>query len=228
MTTDIAALRHEKTKSAEERLHGSGYRRGGEVSDLAQDRKMVKKAVHEHEEHDHPGEKETKLKIKRGGRVAGAAPKHRADRRARGGGMEHKGKKSGHTKINIVVGNPGGGSGDGAAREMLAQQQGRQEGMKIGAAMAQKGPMPGGPPPGATPPHPPMGPGGPMPPGAGAMPPGGGMPPRPMPGGAPGGPPPAAPPFARGGGVKDLYGEDRGHQAMKMGNRQGRRAKGQW
>lgn len=113
--------------------------------------------------------------------------------RARGGGAEKKGKsggKSGHTQINIAIGNP--------EKEQMAHQQGMQEGAK---AIVQKlaGAGAGGPPPGAGGPPP----GGPPP----------GMARPPMAGPPPGGPPPGAPPpgammpHARGGGVhRDMGG----------------------
>lgn len=127
-------------------------------SDEAEDKAMIKKAVHKHERHDHPGKPLTPLR--KGGGVHGKHAGHRLDRHARGG----RAKKHG-TQVNIIV-----KSGDKEKEQMAAQQ-----GMAMGAKMAAGA---GGPP------HPPMGP----PPGAGAPPmpppgagPGGppGMPPRP-------------------------------------------------
>lgn len=84
-----AALRREATESRDDR-----------IKDIAR----VKKAVHEHEKHDHPGTKETKLAgLKRGGeaKVEGA-------KRANGGRLDRKhggksGKGGGGSKVNVVV-----------------------------------------------------------------------------------------------------------------------------
>src|SRR5690242_7894059 len=51
-----------------------GMRRGGryaEGGDVEQDRRMVERGVHQHESHMHRGEKETVLKLKRGGHAMG-------------------------------------------------------------------------------------------------------------------------------------------------------------
>jgi hypothetical protein len=175
-------------------LRESGYKHH---ADEPEDRKMIEKAVHQHDgqlhsEHgSHVGR--TKLKLNRGGKVKGAHPKERVDRRARGGHVKGHGK----TIINVNAGGEQGGQQQAA----MAHQQGMQQGIQMGArAAAQKlaGGAPGGPPGGgAPPPRPPMMPpqGGGMPP-PGMMPPGGAppgaMPPRPM-------PPPG--PMARGGKV---------------------------
>lgn len=185
MTADLyTQVRKPFQSEAEGRVSGRFARGGGVHPDKAEDEKLIKrdvtKAVHEHEEHDHPGKEPTKIRVKRGGEVKGTAPKHRLDHRARGGktGEKEKGK----VIINVHSG------------EQAAQQQGMQQGMKIGAAMGgAKPPMPGGAPQGAMPPHPPMAP----PPGAGGPPMGG------APGMPPGGMPPKPPgALKRGGKVK--------------------------
>lgn len=229
MTESLSEIRQDKQRHAEEHVKKAGYASGGHVSDESQDRKMITKAVHEHEEHDHPGKKETKLKIKAGGKVHGMKPKERMDRRARGGETsEHKGgKKGGHTHINIMVGKPDDG-GDDAKQQLAMQQgmqQGKQQGVKLGMALGAKQAGGGGPPMGAPPPHPPMG--GPPP---GGMPPGGpmgapgGMPPRPMP---PGGGAGATPPFAKGGAVKEMYDGERGHEKIKVRAHERRKSGGE-
>lgn len=107
-------------------------------------------------------------------RMTGGAVKHRADKRARGGKVKHKG-----TTVNII----------------------NSPGQHPGGPPMMPPPMPGA---GAMPPRPPMAPPPMPPGGAppmsppGAMPPGGAMPPRPgmM-------PPPGTPMRARGGRIKD-------------------------
>jgi hypothetical protein len=175
MTGDESSRR----KNARSLLVKSGYRAGGSLSareDAAADKKMIEKAVHEHERQDHPGKPLSRLHLAAGGPVDGDTPPARGDRGSRGG----KGKGAPRNHIAIIVAPPGGGAPAGAAG-----------GGNPGVA---------GPPP-MPPPHPPMaGPPPGMPPGAGGMPPPGmmpppgamgppGMPPRPgMPG--PGMPPP--------------------------------------
>lgn len=95
-------------------------------------------------------------KRKRGGKVEGAKPRHRMDRKGYAGGGAVKGSKG--TKVNVIVMPQGGGAGGGAPPPMP--------------------PHPPMPPPGAIPPAPPPkppmmapgGPGAPMTPG-GAPPP---------------------------------------------------------
>ena len=95
-------------------MRGAGYSvkraSGGssEAHDVAQDKKLVKKAVAEHEEHDHKGEAKTKLKLKSGGIAAGEKSEHRPDKKSR----MAKGGKAHHTKINILV---APGKSDGSA-----------------------------------------------------------------------------------------------------------------
>lgn len=45
------------------------YARGGDHEDRMSDKRMMTKAIHEHEVHDHPGEKETKMRLAPGGRM---------------------------------------------------------------------------------------------------------------------------------------------------------------
>lgn len=124
-------------------------------SDEAEDRAMVKRAVHRHERHDHPGKPLTPLR--KGGNVHGKRAGHRLDKHARGG----RTKKHG-TQVNIIV-----KSGD-KEKEQMAAQQGMAMGAKAAMAAGPKPPM--GPPPGPPGMPPPgAGPGGPPP----------GMPPRP-------------------------------------------------
>lgn len=109
-----------------------------------------------------------KMNLRHGGKVAGAAPKERLDKRARGGAMKGKHKHAG-VKIEIHT-------GGAQAGQQLGQMQGQQEGMKMGAQMAAQkmaaaqapkppmAPPPGMPPPPAgMPPRPPMGMNGPPP-----------------------------------------------------------------
>lgn len=119
--------------------------------DIAQDRKMIEKAVRAHENHDHPGKPHTKLKLKSGGSVDGEPSKQRLDRakHAKGGAAKEKGNH-----VNVIV--AGGGP-----KPMPIP-------MPVGGG-------PGMPPPGAgmgAPPAPPMAPRPPMGPMAGGMPPG--------------------------------------------------------
>ena len=101
---------------------------------------IVKRGIHEHEEHMHRGSKDTRIKLASGGEVTGDAAKTRGDKKGRGG----KGKAN--TKINIIVApHPPGGA---APAPMMA---------------APPAPMPHPPMPPAPPPRPPMG----MPPSGG-------------------------------------------------------------
>ena len=144
-----------------EHMRASCAKDGGRIHEvLGKVKTEIKKAVREHETHEHGG-KHTKLKLRHGGHVEmeGEKPKHeRRDRRAEGGRVD--GKKDGKhgTKVNVNVIVPHGGPPAGAAPMVPPVRPP----MGLGAA----------PPPGAMPPRPPM----PMPP-PGAAP--GGMPPRP-------------------------------------------------
>jgi hypothetical protein len=84
--------RQPETERAHHLLRSAGYARGGKIreGDEEQDKKMVKRGVHEHERHMHKGEKETDLHLRGGGKVKGKAPKVRPDRRARGGRMRYE------------------------------------------------------------------------------------------------------------------------------------------
>lgn len=73
--------RAEHRDTARSLLKGSGYAKGG---DVAQDRAMVGRGVHEHERNMHKGMKLTDLQFKRGGEVKGSKAKHRMDRKPRG------------------------------------------------------------------------------------------------------------------------------------------------
>ena len=69
------------TKAGYERPHQA---HGGHA-DFAEDAKMIKKAVAEHESHDHPGEKKTRIHLRDGGHAGGEMEHRRLDHRARGG-----------------------------------------------------------------------------------------------------------------------------------------------
>lgn len=84
---------------AQEILKSAGYKDGGDVK---QDKKLVEKAVHQHEAHDHKGEKKTKLKLKEGGHVKGEKTASRLDKMARGGKAKHH-KGDAKTKVNVIV-----------------------------------------------------------------------------------------------------------------------------
>jgi hypothetical protein len=81
--------RKEREAFALRSVKRAGYKTGGAVSDEEQDKKMIRKAVHKHEEHDHPGKPLTK--IKKGGKIEGKKPGIRLDKRARGGSTEGSG-----------------------------------------------------------------------------------------------------------------------------------------
>ena len=73
-------------------------------ADVKQDKKLVQDAVNQHESHDHPGTKHTKLKLKSGGIASNERSHQRLDHKPR---LAKGGKP--HTKINIMVA-PGGHS----------------------------------------------------------------------------------------------------------------------
>lgn len=168
----VHEARAHEHKNAMAHLKRAGYKHGGAVEvDRESDKRMVRRAVRQHEEHDHKGEKLTDLKLRKGGKVEGHKTKARHDRKyANGGHVKHHSK--GGAKTNIVIAT-GGGEGE---RRMAMQQ-----GVQIGARLAGAG---GGAPMGVppVPPRPPMAappgpPPGMAPPGMGAPPPG--LPPRP-------------------------------------------------
>jgi hypothetical protein len=192
----------------------SGYNSGGrlkqeEASDEAKDKRMVKKAVHQHEKHDHKGQKPTDLKLKGGGEVKGKMAEKRLDKRARGGaltepmpekahgdgGKKAAGKGKHGPNINIILPQAA------EAEKKQAAAAGMQVGAKMGADAARGagGPPMGAAPPGGAPPAPrPM----PAPGGApGGMPPGAGGPPM-----RPNMPPPGQPPMRRGGRLHEKKG----------------------
>ena len=74
--------------------------------DVAQDKKLVRKAIMAHENHDHAGKPHTKLGFKDGGAVDGEAKKHRLDRAAHARGGSAKPKEHGN-HVNVIV--AGGG-----------------------------------------------------------------------------------------------------------------------
>lgn len=177
-------------------LREGGYKqhKSGDIhADAAQDAKQISSGVHQHEANMHAGRKPTKLKLKSGGEVKGAASKHRMDRRARGGYIASEQPDDAQGNDRADSSRARGGH--------VGKKGGNKTVINIIAGGGEKPPMP---PP--MPPHPPMMAG--PPPGAG-MPPGGApppgaMPPRPMmpppgAGGPPPGMPPGMPPRARGG-----------------------------
>lgn len=224
--------RAEYQAEAENYLKGNGYKRGGRLNhetDAAQDSRMIKKAVGQHETHDHPGKPHTQLKLKRGGKVEGAQGEKRMDKRARSlkraDGGPTPPQKDQRQQGNSQPGRnedsqhgPGDQGGDPKyARGGAAKAKGHKpsvtvnivspaaaEGEKKQAATAgiQAG-MKMGAAQAARPMAPPPGAGGPPGAGAGAprppMPPAGAMPPRPMGPPGAGGPPMGA---KRGGRLK--------------------------
>lgn len=71
------------------------------------------KAVHEHEQHDHPGVPQTKIKLRDGGHVEGDSAPRRPDRaqnsrakRADGGSVS-RGKRGAGNHVNIIIASPG-------------------------------------------------------------------------------------------------------------------------
>lgn len=146
------------------------------------DASMIKKAVMEHEEHMHPGQKPTRLKLKTGGVAEGEKAPKRLDRAAGG----RASKKKGGTNVNVIIAPQGGGAGAGAMPPHPP--------MPIPGAGGPPPPGAGAPPglpPGGMPPRPPMGP----PVGAGVP----GMAPHNRGGRA----------YAKGGALKDGFGEDK-------------------
>jgi hypothetical protein len=174
----------------------------GGAADEAQDRAMIKKAVREHESHDHPGKPKTKLKLKHGGEVEGHGGKRRLDRpgrkrRANGGKVDQGRDPEIDNKEGVDADDYGTASIRRHAPPMERAAGGRakgggKKGTHVNVIVAPQGgdprpvpiPVPSGAPPmGAAPPmppRPPMPPGAPMgmPPGMAGAPPMG-MPPRP-------------------------------------------------
>jgi hypothetical protein len=79
---------HSRVRAGRQKEAEHHMKRSGHGGDKAQDAKMVAKGVHEHEDHLHGG-KRTKLKLRHGGAVQGKAPKHRLDKKPRGGREHH-------------------------------------------------------------------------------------------------------------------------------------------
>ena len=98
-------FRQASLKSHGDRVHRmAGGRASVEKRDRAQDKTMVKSAVRQHEEHDHPGKSPTALKLAAGGA---------AEKRADGGVMKgpkggRKGRGAPH--VSIAIGAPGAGA----------------------------------------------------------------------------------------------------------------------
>lgn len=156
---------HARRGNARRILRQAGYNTGGHLKghsgdDYAEDKKMIEKAMSEHDRQQHGG-RHTKLKLADGGVASGPESAPRADRGSRG---KKSGKSGAKTHIAIMV---------------APQGQDRPVPVPV--------PVGGGPPPGGMPPRPPMPPPGPPggmpPPGMGGPPPG--MPPGGMPPGGP-------------------------------------------
>lgn len=149
---------------------GRAQRLLGEQADRASDKKMVERAMHEHDVQQHGGKK-TRLKLATGGAaIEGREAGGRLDRA--GAGKKGRGSKGNHVNV-IVATPPGGGAGAGGDHPVPVPVP-----MKPPMAAA---PGAGGPPPGGMPPRPmpPMGGGAGLPPapiaGMGAAPPPGPM-----------------------------------------------------
>lgn len=144
--------RHERARDLLSRT-GHHMEKGGALcDDMAEDKSMISKAVHEHESAMHGNKPMTKLKFKEGGAVDGEAAKSHLAKRARGG-KTGKSKKSTH--VNVIIAPQGGGSAGGMTPAAMPPRP----------AMAAPAAMPSAPP--QMPPRMPM-----------AGPPGGGMPPQ--------------------------------------------------
>lgn len=144
-------------------------------------KKVVRKALREHENAEHGGKHE-KLKLRSGGHVKGEKAAERPDRRARGGAMKPK-----VGAVNITIGKDGvGDAAQDQQKQQMAAKAGLQKGIQVGAQLGARQAAQHMAPPGGAPP---MG-------GPGMPPPGG----PPMAG--PGGPPPPMMPRARGGATK--------------------------
>lgn len=95
-----------KRKNARKMLARAGYRAGGHISpsdkreDESADKKMIKRAISEHETQEHGG-KHSHIKLKEGGYAHGGSAALRGDRKPRGG------KSKGHHTTVVV--NAGGG-----------------------------------------------------------------------------------------------------------------------
>lgn len=95
---------------AKEVLKSAGYKDGGGIKE---EKELVKKAVRQHEKHDHKGKKPTNLKLKDGGHIKGEKSKDRLDKMARGGKTKHH-KSDTKTKVNVIVApSAGGAAGQG-------------------------------------------------------------------------------------------------------------------
>lgn len=92
--------RHDKAHAMISRT-GNKMARGGHA-DFAEDAKMIKTAIREHEDHEHGG-KHTAIKFKSGGPVEGHEARKNLARRARGGSTGKKG-----THVNVIVAPQGG------------------------------------------------------------------------------------------------------------------------
>lgn len=174
---DHASLRRHAQHQHGDRIKGILREHGGR-SDEAQDKKMVKRAMGEHNSQLHPG-KHTKLALKDGGAAEGHRGHHRLDRAARARGGKAKG-----SHVNVIVAPGGGGN-----RPVPVPVPAGGSPMPPRPPMVPPGMPPGVPPPGMAPP--------------GGMPPGLARPPMP---GGPGMPPPGMMPRRAGGRVRRAEG----------------------
>src|SRR5262249_47880049 len=92
-----------KRKQARDMLTKGGYKSGGHLGREKMIGEEVRKGVHEHESNMHAGKKPTRLKLKDGGEVTGAAFGARI--------RKPRGPKKPHTVVNVNVGHrPGAGA----------------------------------------------------------------------------------------------------------------------
>jgi hypothetical protein len=104
----MTTAHHEKAKR-----HGREHARRilSEEADRTSDKRMVERAIAEHEHHDHPGKPLTKLRLRRGGRtkkIEGRETKRRLDR-AHGGRARMKRQIGGATP-GVTPGMPAAGA----------------------------------------------------------------------------------------------------------------------
>jgi len=88
-------------EKARHHLKRAGYATGGMTghSDAAEDKKLITRAINEHDAQLHGGKK-THLKLKTGGAVEGKKAGGRLDKLARGGSHKPKGKP--HVTVNVM------------------------------------------------------------------------------------------------------------------------------
>lgn len=106
MDTHASLRRHVRSHYGEHRVgHILGGRSGGESkADTAEDKRMIKRALGEHDRQLHPG-KHTRLTLRNGGAEEGMASVRRLDRSGRAdGGRSGRKKSSGKgSHVNVIV-----------------------------------------------------------------------------------------------------------------------------